>query len=382
MPTNATTTPTTQPSIGPGDLNQPGTTGGRPFLLSRTEWIQIQTYVTDALNLPTTDSLLRTTLGPAAPSDLSDFKPLLACYGTINTHCATWQNTTFPATVSLADDIYDYGTNKAPVYYPAIQKEADVLTNDPNNDTAKKALVAILQNLQTQAQGFSDRAAGVAKQVQQFALDTAADQTALLGSDGNGGLKKRYNDEYGTTSQDVQNLTKELQAQKIALKADNDAYNHDVIVAATTPTYAWVPPFGPVAAAIVAGIYTKRAIDDLDKAKAAADKIKNLNDQLRADANLLITIHAAENGITTIALALAAALPVIQKVQGIWSAIASDLTKIIGVIQTDIGQALPIIMNLGIDEAVTDWKNVANEANDYRVNAFVKIDTTAGGASS
>src|SRR5438270_156120 len=81
--------------------------------------------------------------------------------------------------------------------------------------------------------------------------DASASKSTLSGTPANpGGLVKKYNDEFGEKSQDVIDCNKEIEAQKLILQAANDEYNHDVIVAATSPTYAWVWPVGTIAAAV------------------------------------------------------------------------------------------------------------------------------------
>lgn len=359
-------------SINPGAIAAEGTDGGPGFALSKTEWISIQTYVTDALALPIDVTQFRNSLGPGAPTDLSDFTALISAYQAINTHCTTWQNTVFPAAVSLASDIYSYGMNKAPVYYPPILKEAQILEGDPDNADAKAALKAILDVLQTAATGYATKASGVAAQIQQFANDTAADQSTLVGPNRDAGLVKYYNDKYGTASADVIEINKELDAQRLILAAANAEYDHDVVVAATTPTYAWVWPIGTIAAAVVAGIYGHKAVEALDQARAAQAKINSLADELQADAKLMVAIHGASIGMNRIVSDLAAALPVVQKIQGVWGGIAHDLDAIAHLIDADIRQVPPIIMSLGVDEAVKSWHNVALNADAFRVNAYVK----------
>ena len=120
--------------------------------------------------------------------------------------------------------------------------------------------------------------------------------------------------------------------------------SHDVVVAATTPTYVWVWPFGTIAAAVVAGVYGDKAVKALERSRAAQQEINNLSDKLAADAQLMIAINTTEGGITNILDPLNAALPIIQKIQGVWGAIADDLNTIINTIQTNIQEALPIIM--------------------------------------
>ena len=56
---------------------------------------------------------------------------------------------------------------------------------------------------------------------------------------------------------------------------------------------------------------------------------------------------------------------------------SDDIAAIVTMIDKDIGRFRPVIMNLGVSEAVTAWSNVAQAANAYRVNAYV---TTSGGA--
>jgi hypothetical protein len=366
-------------SIAPGAIATAGTTGGPNFILSKTEWIAIQTYVNDALSLPTTLDQFRNSLGSGAPADLSDFTQLITAYATLNGHCSTWQTKTYPTTVSLASDIYEYGTNKVPVYYPAILTEAKILISDPTNADAIAALKAILDNLQTTANGYQTKAKAAADAIQTFANDTTADETTLIGPKGDAGLQKYYTDKYGATSAQVTQYTNELSGWKLSLVGDQAEYRHDVIVASTTPTYAWVWPFGTIAAAIVAGIYGHKAVEALDHIANDQKQINALQADLTADANLINAINMATGGISGITTALQAALPVVQKIQGIWQGISDDITAISKLIDTDIRQVPPIIMNLGVSEAVTAWYNVAQAANQYRVNAYV---TTSGGPAA
>lgn len=366
-------------SIAPGAIATAGTNGGPNFILSKTEWLAIQTYVNDALSLPTTIDQFRNSLGSGAPADLSDFTQLITAYATLNGHCKTWQTTTYPTTVSLASDIYEYGTNKVPVYYPAILTEAKILVSDPTNADAIAALKAILDNLQGTASGYQTKAKAAADAIQAFANDTTADESTLIGPKGDAGLQKYYTDKYGSASAQVTQYTNELNGYKLSLAGDQAEYRHDVIVASTSPTYAWVWPFGTIAAAIVAGIYGHKAVEALDRIANDQKQINALEADLAADANLINAINMATGGISGITTALQAALPVVQKIQGIWQGISDDIAAIAKLIDTDIRQVPPIIMNLGVSEAVTAWYNVAQAANQYRVNAYI---TTSGGPTA
>lgn len=359
-------------NIGPGAIAQPSVENGPGFALSATEWLAIQTYVVNALALPTTIDAFKASLGPGAPTDLNDFNQLVASYSDIYGHVNTWQTDTFPKSVSLASDIYNYAL-QAPTYYNPILPLAQKLTINPNDQQSKDALTAILGVLSASATTYHDNAADVATKIQTFANQTQSDKVVLSGTDGKGGLQKYYNDKYGATSADVTSITEELTSEKAILDAANEEYNHDVIVAATTPTYVWVWPFGTIAAAIVAGIYGDKAVKALERSRAAQQEISTLSSQLAADAQLMIVINTVEGGITNILDPLSAALPIIQKIQGVWGAIADDLNNIIGLIKTNIQDALPIIMNLGVQAAINDWTAVGAEANAYRLNAYITV---------
>lgn len=371
--TGTTTTSTPPPNIGPGDL-QTGATS--PFLLSSADWYSIQTYVFDALQLPTTLEGLRTYVKAEASFDMTPFQPLVDAYTLMNAHCKSWQDTTFPASVSLADDIVHYNT-KVPIYYGAINTIAQKLVTNPNDQQAQAQLVAVLNNLSQQATTYQQNAQHVSELITQFSVDSANDQNTLGGTDGTGGLVKKYNDEYGAQSDQVKELQKQLAAQRLSLKAANDAYDHDMVVAATTPTYGWIWPIGTIAAAIVAGIYGKKATDDLANARAAQDQINTLGGEIARDANLMNAITFAEQGMGAILQALTRALPVIKKIQGAWGAISSDLSNVSTIITNDIQKAMPILMSLGVDEAISQWQTLSDEANGYRVNAYVTIAPNA-----
>jgi hypothetical protein len=371
--TTTTTTTAPPPNIGPGALQ----TGAKsPFILSSADWYTIQSYVFDALQLPTTLEGLRTYVKAESGFDMTPFQPIIDAYVLMNAHCTTWQKTTFPASITLADDIVHYNT-KVPIYYGAINTVAQKLVANPNDTQAQAQLVAVLDSLSQQATTYQQNAQHVADQIQQFAVDSANDQNTLGGKDGTGGLVKKYNDEYGAQSDQVKDLQKKLATQQLNLKAANAAYDHDMVVAATSPTYAWIWPFGTIAAAIVAGIYGKKATDDLANARAAQQQIDTIGGEIARDVNLMNAITFAEQGMGAILQALTRALPIIQKIQGVWAAISSDLSNVSTIIKNDIKQAPPIIMSLGVDEAISQWQQLSDEANGYRVYANVKVDPNA-----
>ncbi|WP_234124034.1 hypothetical protein [Clostridium hydrogenum] len=56
---------------------------------------------------------------------------------------------------------------------------------------------------------------------------------------------------------------------------------------------------------------------------------------------------------------------------GIWGALVADLGNILNIIG-DISNVEWIIKDISIEEAIFQWKKVADIADNYRVNAYVE----------
>lgn len=343
------------------------------FILSSEDWLAIQCYVIKTLALPNTEAKFRTFLGAGAPSDLTDFSQLINAYNKMNEHVTDWQDNIFPKSVSLASDIYNYSL-KVEVYYAPILPLADILAKNPDDKNAKDKLVAILSTLSQLARDHQEKARTVADGVKDFANLTEKDQIELSGADGKSGLTKYYEDKYGATSDEARTITDNINAMQAILKKANDEYNHDVTVAATTPSYCWVmPPLGLIAAAIVAGIYGDKAVKALDSIRANEKRLKALQNEAQSNANLLLILNTTKKGLADICKAIDKALPLIQTIQGTWQGIADGLDDIVKTIHKNIEEALPIIMDMGVQSAIQSWKAVGKSADKYRQNAYITV---------
>lgn len=372
-------TETKKMDIGPGPIAKPSQKGGPAFALSSEEWCTIQVYVTNAQSkeyMPHTKEDFRAYLGSSAPSDLSDFDKLIKAYSDIYDHVTEWNDHTFPESISLASDVVAYSI-QAPTYYNPIIPLAEKLDEDPNDEKSKKKLQAILDKLILQADDYHSKAEAVYTKIKKFADQTAQDKIALGDIDPSTGLYKYYQDKYGSTSAEVKSLNDEIAAQQIILDTANKEYAHDVVVAATTPTYAWATIFGFIAAAVVAGVYGKKAVEALERGKAAQKKIDELNGKVQVDANLMKSLTTTLGQLNVNIESVTAALPIIQKMQGGWKGISDDLKAISTTIKTNIQDVLPMIMDLGVETAINQWKAVGEEADAYRVNAYITVQAKA-----
>lgn len=365
-------------SIGPRTIAEPSLEGGPAFVLSTSEWYTIQRYVTNSLSkevMPHTETDFKAFLGENAPEDLSDFNPLISAYKDIFDHVSVWNDETFPESVSLASDIVAYA-NQASIYYNPIIPLAEALTENPNDEASKQKLEAILNVLIKDADDHHNRAEMVSKKIKTFADQTAQDKITLSGPDGDGGLTKYYNDQYGEASETQKDLIEEIDLQLIKLNAASKDYEKYVKIAATSPTYAWaLPPIGFIIAGSIAGVYGDKAIKALNKVRAAEKKINELNKKLDMNANLIVSINASNQNLAGNTESITAALPIIRKIQGAWGAISDDLNNISELIKTNIQEALPIIMDLGVEAAVNEWEEVGKLADAYRLNAYITVSS-------
>lgn len=351
-------------NIGPGQLKTPDT-----FVLSKPEWIAVQAYIAGALAVPTDQASLQASLPSGAPSGGFDqFNDLLAVYKTLHDHCSFWNDYTLPDSVSCAGDIVHYN-EKVPIYYGALTKLLPKLEMDPPDPDAVKTFNAIVTQLSGNAQGYAAHAASVKDAMTAFATQTTTDGSAVSV------VHKQYVDKLGANSDTIKKLSEQITQDKSDLDAAEAEYRQDVIIAATTATYGWFWPAGTVAAGIVAGIYGKKATDALAHANGLKAAIDTEENELHSDQILIADLTRINSGLGDISQKITDALPALELMRGLWGAIADDLKHILTVVAEDIAQAPVWVKSLGIDEAIKDWADVAAEADEYRVNAYITTTT-------
>lgn len=341
-----------------------------PFLLSKPEFIAVQSYVEAGKRLPATEDDLQIKLG-IGKEEVGDFKDLITVYAQIVNHTRYFSSTTFPASVGLAADIAHYGKNEVPTYYGALYPLLLAWENGTiRADKAQKKLTAVLDFLRTVAISYQDKAKAVKESIHEFVEETKKDKSNLEP------VRKRYQDKYQSDKGSLGTLMAEAENARKQIEYWNEQYRKDVTVAATTATYAWIFPFGTIAAAIVAGIYGDKAQKALEEVRNYQKKLATAQTDLRKALNLLHDLELADVSMDGILQKLAAALPVLEKIEGTWGAIADDIGNIITVnIDQGIALAAVIIKELGVDAAIKAWGDVAKIADQYHANAYIRIHT-------
>jgi len=374
--------------LGPGDILADDDTN---YLLSRTEWLTLQTYVSGNIALPDDDLGLRALLLLGADAELEPFMPVLPVFRMMRDHAIFWRDKGYPATVCLANDIINYESG-VDLFYGAVvdlAREIEALVprslpgREPVLDPDTAEVVALLRSdlglvldsLRMEADTLAMRCAVAQMKLAKYANDTKSDQTKL------GDLVKIFMAKADAESPEAMRLAMEIMAQKAALDEANEEYEHATIVAATTPTYAWIgfplAPVGLVAAAVVAGIYGARAVEALAAAEAARKQIMDLESQERAIGLSLAAAMNAAEGLATLTKKAEAAGVVLGRMQGAWSRISSVITNITEILERSTPEAARILTQININRAIRQWKEAAALSDQFVANAFVEVASTS-----
>lgn len=354
--------------LSPGEL---AAVKDSPFLLSKGEWLSVQRYVTNTMALPITEDVMRTQLFMPADMKFDDFTPLLEGYKTVVPHVTKWKTTTFPATVKLAGDIVLYN-KMAKAYYNGLKENIDLLLKNPNDEKARLELSASIKMLSGMAKKYADRAETVHGDIQAFSLQTATD--AVLIDNLNGVYKQKF----GANSVWGKKLVDDLNELRDLIETTIVEYEYDKAVACATPAYAWivVPPIGLIAAIIVAGIYGDKAVKARNRLEELRKDLATAQGNEKLSLMLTCSLGVARDSLSFIQRDIQAALPVIQKIQGVWHAIHTGLDDLCEIIHENIDEAIIEIKKMGIAIALEQWSSLAVKAEAYQANAYIEQPKT------
>jgi hypothetical protein len=185
-------------NIGPKGLDTTSETSG--FVIESKELFAVQLFVANALELPITQDKMK-------------FEDIRSAYESIHKHCSEWKNDIYPSIVSLATDIYSYGTS-AKTIYGAIGKLATQISASEGMSTDSpemKKFYKLVDNLIVQATDYEQRAIKVAADVTSFNDKCQVDDKEL------DKLYAMYNTKFANRDQVIQDLVNQRKAQEARL---------------------------------------------------------------------------------------------------------------------------------------------------------------------
>ena len=368
---NRTVSTDSLPNLGPGAF---APDANSPFFMSVADFTNLQRYLDAGTQLPLTPNDLVVRLKMAATDAASaEFSGMLDGYNKLATHCGDFRSNTLTPMITLAEDIANYGDDASGTYLPALVAIIEVWQNATDATVIAKLKAKFAAALDVLRQAADDNAAkakAMQTKIKTFTDETTADQAFLQPIRDT--IEKKYQGEGG----EIARLMTEVKNDSDQMDYWNSEYNKDVTIACTTACYAWVVPYGTVAAAIVAGVYGKKAQDALDKVHQFRDQMNAASAEEQRDVQLMADLKIADTSLSGILTALQGALLVLQKMEGIWTALSGDIAAI----STNLSKAntVPLIIKDAVADAViAAWVKVSKEARTYVTNAFVTIVTEA-----
>lgn len=358
-------------------------TDPKSFLNSQHGWMAINLYTTHSAALPTTTAQLLTLSNSPASTDVSKAQPVLDIFKDIQAHCAPWSQT-YVTVVKLASDLFDYSNSQVPATYDGLKDQIDtwMKQTDKTSQDAKDAwdnIVALVGSLADTARDYATKADKVRVEVNTFYDQTTTDNTNLQAQADPGG-------QIATLKAELTDLDTQLTTWNKTLSDAQDEYKHDVIVAATSPAYAWVGfpfcPVGLVAAAIVSGIYGAKATAAKNEIEAAKHEIQTLTDQKNADKVTLAAYTATATLVATTMKEAADALAALEVIKGQWGALADDLDNIVDQFDNHTNTQLPILLKTEINAREKTWADVAKKSDIFRTTAYMTVSGSANGLAA
>lgn len=346
---------------------------GKAFVLPHPEWLGIQTFVSTAQQLPTTKATMDATL-PAKPSGTDAlFTKLLTAYKALKTSCDQFEKITLPDSVTCASNVVTYN-NKVQTYYPALIKELEKYNENAvtpaeiaANELIMKRFAAVCDLLIRDAAKHQEHAQKVYDALKSFSAETLVSRLDIVN------LHLEFSSVFDTEEGVIAKLEKRIKFIKDLIDELQKEYEHDVIVAATSATYAFMPPFGTIAAAIVMGVYTDKAIKIKAQIEGYEEEAEKLKGTLAADRIVSATLASVKQDLVNLQSKIDAALPGIGKIQGLWFSMEHSLREVKTILKDNVQDMPAFMAALGLENAQAEWKTASVAAAKYTEIAFIKV---------
>lgn len=344
--------------------------GKERVVLDSSDNLTLQHYLLEGMVLPSTDDAIKTTFY-LDDEQLESFRDLQKAFGDIKDHCTTFYQGAYLGAVNLASSIVDCSFD-IEGYLGKIIKLVDLFTQGKlDEQSATDQISAVISLLIDKFNKYTESSQNVCNGINTFYEETIQDNVCMNGADGKSGLVESYKDKYELNEGDIKKLDDDIEEATRELEDATKEYNHDVTVAATTPTYAWFFPFGTIPAAVVAGVYGKRATDAYNKMKKLEKEIETKTQEYKQKMALVASLALAKQQTKDIGDLVKTAITPIEEMKGCWNAISQDLSNLLNTVQEDINKAALIIKDVPTQIAINKWKSVAAMADDYRKRAFI-----------
>ncbi len=363
---------TNSQDLGPGS-NLTVTVGGKQvFLLDSDDQIALQSYLDTATRLPTSDSGMRALLGYTTDAEGKKFADLVQVYSQIFSHCWHFKTEVFPESVFLAFLVSNYARMSF-IYYDRILKVFGEFLDGTRTESSTKEIVHYTVNeLRGAIHSYAAEVSKVHTAFQTFDTETTADQGRIELA------ANFYSDEFNLNEDIIKQKQARIDALKSEIAALKIEYDQAVIVAATTPIYAWIPFVGWLVGPTVAGIYGAKAVELEKKMAVLGEELRTTDADLQLRISLKASLSLANSDLAGLKTKCAAALKALARIKTVWTNVDAALERLsIGVNDINNKETLRGLKR-AVESAETEWDVVYQQAENYTATAYLRVEEMIG----
>lgn len=339
------------------------------YLLRSADRLNLQKYLIDGQLLPITEASLRINFLIPDSEDIKDFQDIINAFKDIQSHCDYFFNNGYTNSVNLSNDIMEFNFAAKHYLKKIVEVSSLFASGGISEEAANTTINVLIDILMKNISKYIVNCQNVVDGINKFYRETLKDDKIL--NDKTTGLNKVYRDKFNLNEASLKELHDKIDKAMEDLSAETKKYNHYVIVAATTPTYVWVPIIGTIPAIVVAGVYGKRATDALKNMKVYEEELKNLQEDEKKKSAMISCLTQSTNQISEISSLIQAAIKPIEQMKGSWNAIFGDLKIVSNTIKEDIRQLPLLLKDIGAEKAIEEWGALALDVDAYRKVAFI-----------
>ncbi|KAL1695556.1 hypothetical protein GGG16DRAFT_121746 [Schizophyllum commune] len=344
------------------------------YILQHQDVHDLQKYLWSGVLLPITpeDYQGRLNISDRTASKLSDvIKPLVDVYKIAQSQCQTFYQDTFRGKLpKLTDDALAYAQNAvdgsyAPIFQDII--DIDFATTDEELKRLRDDLTSRISDHYDAVTNLQAKASSCADDLRNFEQQTKDYQSRL--AQYSNLAQARTAEEVGN----VDDLQKKVKQCRDEIKADTVEYEHDKLVACTTPSYAWLGFVGLIAASTIAGVYGKKAADMAARLDELNNELARYEGDLKDESSIIADLTAIDGDLERLLDIIGPAI-VVQSFAGDFHNMLSEITQ-------DVGSANSIIAGMVEKKLEAKWSDVAGAIKKCRQAMDVSIPISAYGAS-
>ncbi|MEN2281308.1 hypothetical protein AAGF08_04155 [Algoriphagus sp. SE2] len=346
-------------------------------------WHFLQVYSTWGLRLPHTDGTLKQTLGISDTGPYQFYPSMLQGYQQIFEASDHFQKKVFPEVVAMGNSLRRFAE---------AAKTGDDGTFDAINELidagdadSLAAVLELIEDLQSQAAKNVSDAENVGLLLADYSAKLVAAESTVKAT------QQKVESDANVSSTRIKELkggkemTGSIENFKTLMNTFQKEYDHNVIVASTSPTYAWVFPFGTIAATVVAGIYGDKAVQALKNFNKMKAQFAAAKSELEVATNAHNVQSLANEGLTKAKDLTQKAINDTNTVKNAWNSLSSNLTVVSNKVEGMTNDAedkklkAKALIKLYSKQAGKAWAKLWPAIQELTTDPYITIESTDKG---